>query len=256
MAIKGKKKSQSRGSQARRRPAAAPRAVAAGRRGPVWYRTPQGRAIIIVALLIVAGVITGIVLNAKSNSQKLADRQDAVERYTGSVRALLQAAAPTAGEMQSAPLKADDPAALDTLKEQAPKWIESLNDAVDRAQSLRPTPGTALANSLFQQSITFYASAAHFYELVPDEPEATRQELLHHAQIVRDQANNVWTNAGSLLDEIRHDLELSSSGLTSPATAAAAIPSPAPSLTVPAPPAGGGGGNGKSDKKGSENGSK
>ncbi|MDQ3957514.1 MAG: hypothetical protein M3273_04245, partial [Actinomycetota bacterium] len=54
MAIKGKKKSQSRGSQGLRRPAAAPRPVYTGRRHTPWYKTTEGRLIggILAAALI------------------------------------------------------------------------------------------------------------------------------------------------------------------------------------------------------------
>src|SRR5918999_4928212 len=138
MAIKGKKKSQSRGSQARRRPAAAPRAIAAGRRKPPWYRTPQGRAGIIALLIVVAAVITGFVLNARSDSAKLADRQDAMEEYTGSVRAVLQTLTPAAFDMLSTPANAGDFAGLSRLPRRAKEWSETINSAIDQLIALQP----------------------------------------------------------------------------------------------------------------------
>ena len=260
MAIKGKKKSQSRGSQARRRPAAAPRAIATSRRRTAWYKTPQGRVGIIVFLLVVAGVITGFVLHAHSNSEKLADRQDAMERYTGSVRAVLQTMTPAASEMVAAPTSADDGATIVPLAKNAKEWQDTLNAAIDQAGTLRPPPAAASADSIFQQSAGLYLTAAQLYELVPDEPDETRGQLLASATTVRDQANQLWANAISLLDDVRDGLDMRGSGLRSPATA------PPSGQTTPAPvetnTSGGGngnggngnGGNGGGGNKGSKNG--
>src|SRR5918999_3656067 len=156
MAIKGKKKSQSRGSQARRRPAAAPRAIAAGRRRPPWYRTPQGRVAIIAFLVVVAAVITGFVLNARSNSAKLADRQAAMEEYTGSVRAALQTLTPAASDMLTTPADAGDFAGLSRLPRRAKGWSETINAALDQIVVLQPPARAILAQSFFEQSGQLY----------------------------------------------------------------------------------------------------
>ncbi|MFN2389188.1 MAG: hypothetical protein ABR575_06220, partial [Actinomycetota bacterium] len=57
MAIKGKKKSQSRGSQGQRRPAAAPRPTYAPRRATRWYQTPAGRLAAITLGLLLLGTV-------------------------------------------------------------------------------------------------------------------------------------------------------------------------------------------------------
>jgi hypothetical protein len=253
MAIKGKKKSQSRGSQARRRPAAAPRAIASARRGPPWYKTPQGRAAIIVFLLIVAGVVTGFVLHARSNSAKLADRQDALDRYTGAVRAVLQSTTPAASEMASAPADANDFAGLAGLLKQAKDWQDTLDAAAQEAATLRP-PGSALqANALFQQSVQLYTVAAQQYEILPDQPDKLRPKLLAATTTVRDQAGQLWANAVSILDDLRNELGMRPSGLRSPAIAPpSGQPTPVPQQTEDTS----GGGGGGSKKKGSKNGSK
>lgn len=258
MAIKGKKKSQSRGSQARRRPAAAPRAIAVRQRTP-WYRTPQGRAAIVVFLLIVIGVVTGLILHAKSNSSKLADRQDVVERYTGSVRSLLQTMTPAGSEMATAATDPNDAASILALKKSAKGWKDTLNQASDEAGTLRPPTSAATADSLFQQSVALYLSAAQLYALVPDANDATRPQLLANATTVRDQANQLWANAISTLDDLRSRLKMAPSGLRSPATAAqGAQPTPMSTTiqTGGSGNAGGNGGGGGGGKKGSKNGSK
>jgi hypothetical protein len=259
MAIKGKKKSQSRGSQARRRPAAAPRSIATSRRRTPWYKTPQGRAGIIVFLLAAAGVVTGLVLHAHSNSEKLADRQDAVERYTGSVRAVLQTMTPAASGMLTAPTDPTDGATVVPLTKNGKSWEDTLNAAITQAGQLRPPPAAQSADSLFQQSAGLYLTAAQLYQLVPNEPDKTRGDLLASATTVRDQANQLWSNAVSILDDLRAELEMSPSALRSPASAP-----PNGQPTPPPPPAdssGNGNGNGSGsgsggggNKKGSKNG--
>jgi hypothetical protein len=251
MAIKGKKKSQSRGSQARRRPAAAPRAIATSRRRTAWYKTPQGRAALIVLFLIVAGVITGLVLHAKSNSDKLADRQDALERYTSSVRSVLQTMTPAASEMITAPTDPEDGAAILPLKKDGRGWEDIFNSATTEAATLRPTASAANANSILQQSIGLYLTSAQLYQLVPDEPDKTRGELLTSASTVRDQANQLWVNGTAIIDELRDDLDMAPSGLRSPSTAPpSGQATPAPEQTIPVESGDGGGGK----KKGSKNG--
>jgi hypothetical protein len=251
MAIKGKKKSQSRGSQARRRPAAAPRAIAAGRRRTAWYKTPQGRAALIVALLVVAGVVTGLVLKAKSNSTKLADRQNAIERYTGSVRSVLQTITPAASEMVAAPTDPDDAAALDDLKKQSKSWVDTLDTATKDVSVLRPPPAALDAQTIFNQSVVVYRMAAQQYGLVPDANDKIRADLLIAAAGLRDEANSLWTNATTILDEARQELELSASGLRSPGTA----PPGGQTTTAPTPLDSSKNSVG-SKKKGSKNGSK
>ena len=66
MAIKGKKKSQSRGSQGQRRPAAAPRPVYTGRRHTPWYKTTEGRLIGGMLIAVVVGVKIWLVADAQN----------------------------------------------------------------------------------------------------------------------------------------------------------------------------------------------
>lgn len=258
MAIKGKKKSQSRGSQARRRPAAAPRAIAAGRRRPPWYKTPQGRAALIVAFLVVAGVVTGLILHAKSNSAKLADRQDAMERYTGSVRGVLQTITPAVSEMTIAPTDPTDKEGIAALSDDVDTWAQILKSGFNEAATLRPPPAARSADALFEQAVKLYQESAKTYALVPDAPAKLALDLLGSARSQRSSASELWANAMFILDDARHELEMSGSALTSPEVAQPSgqtTPAPVQTTTTGGEGAGGGGAKGKGgDKKGGKNG--
>jgi hypothetical protein len=253
MAIKGKKKSQSRGSQARRRPAAAPRAIAAGRRRPPWYRTPQGRAGIIAFLIVVAAVVTGLVLNAKSNSEKLADRQDAFEEYTGSIRGVLQTLTPAASDMLTTPADAGDFASLSRLPRRAKQWSETINSAIDQLIALEPPARATLVQSFLEQSGQLYLNTSRIFELMADQPDKTRGELLAEATTMRDQANTLWVNALALLDEYRNELEMDPAGLRAPQSNPANV-QPSPIQTDIGGGGGGQGGGGDGDGGGGDGG--
>ena len=88
MALKGKKKSQSRGSEGRRHPAAAPRAVYSSRAHEPWYRTATGAS----------GCRTGGPAGHRRHRCDRAvatdtyptQRKNDLDQYTGDVRGLLQ----------------------------------------------------------------------------------------------------------------------------------------------------------------------
>jgi hypothetical protein len=248
MAIKGKKKSQSRGSQARRRPAAAPRAMGPGRKRAPWYKTPQGRAGLVALLLVVIAVITGLVLKAKSSSEELADRQAVLERYTGSVRAVLQSLTPPASDMLTTPTDAGDFEGLARMPRRAEEWEDQVNDAIDQLVTLQPPPSATLVQAFLEQSSQLYLTTARLWEIMADQPDETRGELLAEASTLRDQANTLWVNATAILDEVRGDLDMDPSGLRSPAS------SPANSQPVPAPTVPLEGGGGQGDGNGGGNG--
>jgi uncharacterized membrane protein YgcG len=240
MAIKGKKKSQSRGSQARRRPAAAPRTLGPGRRRGPWYRTPQGRAGIIAGLVVIAAVIAGFVVNARSDAARLEDRQEAMEEYTGSVRAVLQTLTPAASDMLTTPTDAGDFAGLARLPRRAKGWSDTINSAIDDLVALQPPARAVLVQSFFEQSTQLYLNTARVFALMADQPDKTRGELLAEATTMRDQANTLWVNAVALLDEYRAGLDMDPSGLRAPQASPANVqPSP-----VQTDLGGGGGGNG------------
>jgi hypothetical protein len=218
MAIKGKKKS--RGSQARRRPAAAPRPVISGGRRAAWYKTPGGRISLVLGILIVG--IVGFVLwnNAQKNAERIDNRQEALDTYTGKVRALLQTATPPAAAMQGILPTAKDKA-LDKIGKDASGWIKSLEKAGIEASSLAPPPAVQTSGQLFGESIQLYLTAARTYRTAADiDEEGPRQQILQRAAEARDRASSIWTTAVSLLDQERSDAELDPAGLRVPSSPA------------------------------------
>jgi hypothetical protein len=212
MAIKGKKKQQARGSQARRRPAASPRPVVAARRLP-WYRTDRGRLLAAVAAAVVLGVAWWAIAGARAEQAQRARRQSAIEDYTGRVQALLQTVRPAAEGMAQA---ADDKG----LARQARSWIESLRSGRAQAAGHRVAVEAAPADRLYGEAIDVYRDAAETYRLVPAAPEALQAKLLERASAQRDHAGVVWATATQVLDAERARLELGPSGLAAPATPA------------------------------------
>lgn len=236
MAIKGKKKAGSRGSQARRRPAAAPRPVVTTRRKDPWYSTATGRVVaaLLVALLI-AGIAGAVVWN-RNNANEKKEKLEALEDYvddveaivtgTGSATAALSQITPTAPAEQ-----------LETLREEAPGWIDSYETATGDISGLTPPEEAAPINAFFMQSFQLYTTAARMLSDASELEGKAQANLLTRASEVRGQAEGNWIAAVAVLDEEFAALGESPSGLESPGTAAAS--------TAPvAPPEGDGGGGG------------
>jgi hypothetical protein len=218
MAIKGKKKQQTRGSQARRRPAAPPRPVVAARRLP-WYRTDRGRLLAIVAVAVMLGGAWWAIAGARAEQAQRERRQSAIEDYTGRVRALLQTVRPAADGMAQAPTTADAKGVA-ALGRQARSWIESLRSARAQAAGHRVAVEAAPADRLYGEAIDVYRDAAETYRLVPAAPRPLQAKLLERASAQRDHAGVVWATATQVLDAERARLELGPSGLAAPATPA------------------------------------
>jgi hypothetical protein len=217
VAIKGKKKSRSR-TQTRRRPAAAPRPVITGGRRAAWYRTPGGRiglALAIITLAIVGWVIWN---NAKADSEAKQTRQNALEDYTGKVRALLQTVTPPASGMQQVP-PAPNEKALAKLQEDSQRWVKTLQKASTDAISLVPPAEIQTTGQLFAESVNLYLTSARIYQNAAglDDP-AQRKEFLQRAAEVRDRATSIWTAAVAMLDAERTDAEMDPSVLRVPTT--------------------------------------
>ena len=82
MAIKGKKKSQSRGSQGVRRPAAAPRPTVSARRKTSWWRTRDGLLIGGIFLVVAIGVVVWLVISAQDRAEQREQEQATLETAT------------------------------------------------------------------------------------------------------------------------------------------------------------------------------
>lgn len=256
MAIKGKKKSQSRGSQARRRPAAAPRPAYTGRSRPPWHRTPGGQVTVAVILAALFGLGAWAVIAARSRAASAEETRARIDGYTNDLRGLIQSLDPPVGEMAAVPL---EPTAdvVETLEEAPDRWIEQLTEVEQTGLQITPPAEAQNIHPLFGQMISLYKSAASTYKLVPRAEPRLQRQLLRRAAETRDQATGVFFGALSLLDEQRRELDMGTARLEPPgAPAPQATPAPqaSPLITVPVESGneggGGNGGKGKNAKKG------
>jgi hypothetical protein len=248
MAVKGKKKSQSRGSQGRRRPTPAPRVAYASRQRPPWYKTTTGRAIAALVLLIAVIAIFAIVQSG-GDSGNLTQRQNALNQYTSSMRGLLQSITPAATEENAVPNKLSAKEGK-AVKTHSVTWLSELSAAQRSAGSVSaPTPTTQSATVLFAESVQLYEQAATIFGLAPDTSQAVEGRLLTSAGNLRNQATSLWQQGVNLLDQSRTQAKMAPSQLRLPTAGAVAPSTPPP---TPNPSASGGGnksGGGKNKKK-------
>jgi hypothetical protein len=244
MAVKGKKKSQSRGSQGRRGPAQAPRAAYAPRVKEPWYQTTLGRILAGLVLLLVVAVIVAVVRSG-SDSGDLTQSRNALDQYTGDVRALLQGITPAATEENEVPNKLSS-AEAKALKKKSSSWLSQLADVQQTAGKVTaPTPVTQTASILFVESIQAYTQAATIYGLAPDTSSSVQVKMLASGASLRNQATALWQEGINIVDQARTGAKMVPSGLRIP-TSGAVAPTPNPSLNAPA--SGNGNGNKKNDK--------
>jgi hypothetical protein len=230
MAVKGKKKSQSRGSQGRRRPAQAPRAVYGGRSHQPWYRSTASR---VVAALVLLVALLAIVLVVRSGSDQgnLTQRQNALDQYTGDVRALLQTITPAATDEDGVPNKLTTPETK-ALETQSKSWQVQLLKAQQTAGNVTaPTPGTQSANIIFGESIQLYSQAATIFGLAPSTSSSVQVKMLASAASLRDQATALWQEGVNVLDQARSATKMTPSQLRIPTAGAVAPPSPSPAAS-------------------------
>jgi hypothetical protein len=232
MAIKGKRKSQSRGSQARRRPAAAPRPPVAPRKTP-WYQTERARVVGIAVLLVVVSVTWWAVARAQENARGLESRQGALEAYTGEVQALLQVIRSPVQGMSA--VSGAGGADMEALGRDVQTWIGGLGRATVDVSEIESPSSVSGINDLYEQAVGMYLSAAKTFNLATEAEGELRVNALARAAEQRDAATGVWAAAIQLLDRERARADLERSGLSLPAP-----PAGAGGLGVP--DAGGGGG--------------
>lgn len=246
MAIKGKKKSQSRGSQARRRPATAPRPVTGKTQKPPWYKTTAGQTIAAISVMVLVLVILISVNNARTESQERASTERSFETFTEQLRGVLQSITGPASEMAAA-----TQAPPDDLRAEARNWSEDLGEAQSRAGQLQLQipEGASAAGDLFAQSMALFKTAADTFATAAGLEGEERTQVLGVAAGQVAAASQVWEAAVTVLDEARDANDLAPSGLRSPTDAppsATPTPAPTPEATVPVGDDGadGDGGNG------------
>jgi hypothetical protein len=215
MAVKGKKKKANRGSQARRRPASAPRPTFQPRTRTVWYKTPGGRIVAILFGLLLVGLIVWSVTSSRSEAAQLEQRQEELEDYTQRVRALIQNLTPAATEMGNA---AQLP--VGQIEKRVDSWNSNFGEAQTTLSQTQPPEDLQPLSQLLLQSILLYVSSAETYELVPGLEADARRDVVTQATVSWTGANNVFASAIALLDDERAEAELRASGLRPPGSGA------------------------------------
>ncbi|MGH2786671.1 MAG: hypothetical protein ACRDJV_02015 [Actinomycetota bacterium] len=244
MAIKGKKKSQTRGSQARRRPASAPRPVVTGRAREPWYRSSTGRMAAVVVLVLIVSLTAGVLVNATSD-EELEARQAALERFTDEVRTLRGQVTDVAAQMARAALSPRQDG-FEDLGKDARRWGQTLGATVGPASTLEPPAGLSASAQLLSQAVRTYTTAAETFRLAATVDAKAQPELLVLAASQREQALEMWNHAVRAVEAERADADLDPSGLQPPAQ-----PGGAPPIGT-TPPAGVGDGGQGENKKGAK----
>ena len=254
MAIKGKKKAKSRPGSAKRRPApTTARAPVAAVRPVPWHRSMGGQLTMIVVGLGLIGFVMWRVAETRSENEARDARQAELRDLTTDVSDLVATVQEPVREMLGAAFNTANPEAIEALTDSTDEWIEELDTAGARVQTLAPPEDLAPAGQVLQQSFLLYGSAAKTYALVPGEDNNKRQnELIQRATDQRDQAGRLMVAALGILDEARDAAEMGPSGIQAPAAMAPILPSPAP---VPTEGADKEGSRGDGGKKGSGEGS-
>src|SRR5688500_9413392 len=121
MALKRKKKSRARGSQARRRPASAPRPAYGSREKPPWYQTTQGMVIGFLVIVTLVIFVWWWVADSRSESQARSFQREELQSYTSDLRTLIQNLTPTASEISASGTLSDK-----ELEESAKAWKDQL----------------------------------------------------------------------------------------------------------------------------------
>lgn len=213
MAIKGKKKSQQRGSQGQRRPAAAPRPVYTGRKHTPWYKTNEGRLIGGMLIAVVVGVTIWLVADAQSKSRERTETRQALEQYVKTVRSFTNALGPVAEDMGGAPTTGPD---VDSLKEDAGQWTEDLSAAQAQIVSVPPPDEASVAAKLFDQSMASFLSAARTFQSAADAEGELVTELLAQAHEEHQQATGLFDLGVEALDGELLEVDGASSNLSLP----------------------------------------
>lgn len=249
MAIKGKKKAQNRGSQARRRPAMAPRPATTRSMKPPWYKTTAGQSIAAIATLILIVIVLVLVNNSRDAAAEREAAQQRLETYTDQVRALLQRITPPASGLSAATT-----APPDDLQKQAEEWSTAFTAAQTEVGQFVAPPEGSTSRDLFLEAMRLFAAAGDTMAVAADLEGEEQTRLMTTASGQVTSASGVWDAAVAILDDARDEVDLDASGIRPPTmTPGSAAQTPAPGATIPVQTGGagqGGGGKGGKGKKG------
>ena len=211
MALKGKKKSRSRGSQARRRPAAAPRPTYGAGAKPRWYQTTTGLVAAFVVVAVAGILVWWVVADNRSEAAELERTQDGLETYSTTLEGLVSDINPVATDLATASSLKDD-----QLSTKAKEWKNQLSTAqTSMAQSL-PPEGLEPLGGLLNQALLLYVQSAEQYELLPQLEGKARTEVAAKAAASFQGANNIFASAIEILDSERLDNEMDASRIQTP----------------------------------------
>jgi hypothetical protein len=201
----------------------------------------MGRILAALLVLLILAVTVAIIRSG-SDSGDLTQRRNALDQYTGDVRALLQAITPAATGENGVPNKLS-PSDAKALKTQSASWLSQLADAQQTAGKVTaPTPVTQTASILFVESIQAYTQAATIYGLAPSTSSSVQVKMLASGASLRNQATALWQEGTNIVDQARTGANMVPSGLRIPTSGAVAPPTPSPSAPAS------GNGNKKNDK--------
>jgi hypothetical protein len=186
--------------------------------------------------LVIAIVAIVAFVQSRPNTANLTRRQNALDQYTGDIRALLQGITPAAVDENAVPnkLSAKDAKRLVTKSQ---SWTTQLTKAQQSVGGVTaPTPSTQSANVLFVEAIQLYSQAATIYGLAPSTSPKVQPRMLASGANLRNQATALWQEGINILDQARTQAKMVPSQLRIPTSGAVAPPSPPP----PSPSASGG----------------
>jgi hypothetical protein len=222
MALKGKKKSRARGSQARRRPAAAPRPTHGGRDKPRWYQTTAGLVIGFLAAMVLIIFVWWFVADSRSDTKAREDQEAALQTFTTDLRTVISNLTPLTSELATA-TGLDDK----ELADKTDAWNEQLSSVQTSLAELSAPRDLAALGGIISQSTLLYGQAIDGYGSLPDLEGQARKTVSASATSSFNAANNLFSVAIQLLDQARSEADMSASGLTAPASEPPA-PTPEP----------------------------
>lgn len=211
MAVKGKKKARTRGSQARRRPASAPRPSYGGREKPRWYQTTAGLVGAFLAVVTLGIFVWWFVADNRSEAEALQANQDQLETYTASLDGALQSISPVATDLATASTLDDA-----ELAKQVKDWKTKLGAAQTAVAQATPPRSLEPLTGLTSQAVLLYVQSVEQYELLPDLEGKARDAVAAKAAGSFSAASNIFASAIELLDRERQKNDLGSSRLTAP----------------------------------------
>lgn len=228
MALKGKKKSRARGSQARRRPASAPRPSYGGRDKPKWYQTTVGLVVAFLVLVTAGILIWWLVASNRSEARELEARQDQLRTYTASLENAITSVTPVATDLTTAVDLEDE-----ELVKQTKKWRNDLATAQTTIGQMTPPEGLEPLNGFLGQALLLYVQSVDQYALLPELEGDTRANVAARANATFQAANSLFVGSIQLLDSERQENDMGSSGLTAPGAPPEGMVAPGGEVQIP-----------------------